>query len=946
MRTNLGKAILVVSFQLGGWIWAADSSAGIEFFERKIRPLLAENCFECHGSEGKVKGGLRLDSSEGWIKGGESGPAIIPGNVEKSRLITAVRYRDKEFQMPPKRRLSDSQISDLEQWVKMGAPDPRKAPVPVLAKKVGMSLEEGKKFWAYQPVRSAIPAALINTAWPRNDIDRFILAAIEKQKLKPAPDADRATIARRLYFDLIGLPPTPEQIELYVNDNSPDAYSHLVDRLLASPHFGERWGRHWLDVARFAESMTLRGFIFKEAWRYRDYVIDNFNNDRPFNQFLREQVAGDLLPHASLEEHRRQVVATTFLALGNNNLEEQDKKQLVMDVVDEQIDVISKALLGQTISCARCHDHKFDPIPTRDYYALAGIFKSTHTLEHSNVSKWLEMPLPGTPAEEAVFKKHEKEVSALQAKIKAAKETKTLAGKNEKPGRVAIASLPGIVVDDAKAKRVGEWTASQFSGNFVGDGYLHDANSDKGNKSLTFLPELTRAGLYEVRFAYVAGTNRSENVPVTIFSADGDKTIHVNQRQAPGIDSHFISLGQFRFELNGQGFVIIGNEDTKGHVTADAVQFIPVEKAEAIPAPGAPPIAATAKNKEGDLKHLEAELKALNERGTARPMYMTVREQSDIADTHIHVRGSVHNLGDQVPRGFLQIASTRAAKSIPNTQSGRLELAHWISDEGNPLTARVFVNRLWHWLHGSGIVRTTDNFGTTGERPSHPELIDYLAMRFVKEGWSVKKLVREIVLSRTYQLASVASPEQIKADPENRIFTHANRRRLDAEQIRDTLLLSAGRLDITLGGPTLKPNTAADYAYKHTDLRRSVYTPVLRNSLPELFEVFDFADPSTVTGRRNTSTVAPQALFLLNHPFVHEQALATAQQLLANKTLADDTAKINHAYRWTLGRSPTSAERQIAIRHLAPTGSNTSPLAAWAQLIQVLFASPDFRYVN
>ena len=944
VRKNLITTILVLTVQLGGWMWAADSSVGFEFFERKIRPLLTENCYECHGPENKVKGGLRLDSREGWVKGGESGPALVPGEMEKSRLITAVRYRDKEFQMPPKRRLSDAQIADLEQWVKMGAPDPRTALAPATIKKTGMSLDEGRKFWAYQPVKSVVPSSVTNVNWPRNDIDRFILARIEANNLKPTIDADRVTLVRRIYYDLLGLPPTPAQIDEFANANSPDAYTRLVDRLLASPQFGERWGRHWLDVARFAESMTLRGFIFKEAWRYRDYVIESFNNDRPFNQFLREQIAGDLLPSASLENQRRQVVATTFLALGNYNLEEQDKKQLVMDVVDEQIDVISKALLGQTVSCARCHDHKFDPIPTRDYYALAGILKSTRTLDHSNVSKWLEMPLPGTAAEEALFKKHEKAAGVLQAQIKAAKEAKTLVSKIEKPSRLAISSLPGIVVDDAKAKRVGEWTASQFSGHFVGDGYLHDANTDKGNKSLTFLPELPRAGLYEVRFAYTAGTNRAENVPVTVFSADGEKTLHVNERQAPVIDAHFISLGQFRFELNGQGFVIIGNEDTKGHVTADAVQFIPVEKAEAVPPPGAPPIAAPSKIPADDIKRLEAELKELNERGPARPMYMTVREESDINDTQIHVRGSVHNLGDKVPRGFLQIASHSAAPTLPVSQSGRLELANWISSESNPLTARVFANRAWHWLHGSGLVRTTDNFGTTGERPSHPELIDYLAARFVKEGWSVKKLVREIVLSRTYQLASVATAAQNKSDPENRFYSHANRRRLDAEQLRDTLLMAGGRLDLAIGGATIKPNTAADYAYKHTDTRRSVYTPVLRNSLPELFEVFDFADPSTVTGRRNTSTVAPQALYLLNHPFVHEQSLATAQLLLSQKTLADDIQRINHAYRLSLGRLPTGAERQIALKHLAASAVN--PTAAWTQLIQALFASPDFRYVN
>ncbi len=957
--TSLGY-ILLSAFAPGAALAAtAPSSTELEFFEKKIRPLLAAQCFECH-SEKKAKGGLRLDSRDGWAKGGESGPAILLGTPDKSPLLRAVRYTDKDLQMPPKRKLSPEQLAAFEQWVKLGAPDPRTATAAIETKKTGMTIEEGRKFWSYQPPKAVALPTVNDAAWPRTDIDRFILAPIEAKNLKPAPDADPTTLVRRVYFDLTGLPPTPEQIDQFLNDKAPDAYVRLVDRLLASPHFGERWGRHWLDVVRFAESMTLRGFVFKEAWRYRDYVIESFNADRPFDQFVREQVAGDLQPHGSLAERRRQLTATAFLALANSNLEEQDKKQLEMDVVDEQLDVISKAFLGQTVTCARCHDHKFDPIPTRDYYALAGILKNTHTLEHSNVSKWIELPLPAEPTEEAAYKKHDSAVAALQAKIKSAKDAaKPVANASDKtkPVSIRLADLPGVVVDDSKAVRVGEWTLSKYSGRFIGEGYLHDADASKGKKTLTFQPELPHAGLYEVRLGYIAGRNRATNAPVTVFSADGEKTFHINQQEQAVLDGHFVSLGQHRFEQNGAGFVILSNEGTKGVVVADAVLFVPVDAN----APGktVAVTSATSDNKKDakkdakkeavpdSIKQMEAELKKLTDSGPKRPLFMTVREEATYGDIAVHIRGSVHNLGEKVPRGFLQVASlSKPSTPIAQGQSGRRELAEWLTSTGNPLTARVMANRTWHWLFGAGIVRTTDNFGTTGELPSHSELLDYLALKFAQGNWSVKKIVREIVLSRTYQLASTATLEQAKADPDNRLFSHAQRRRLDAECIHDAMLSAAGTLDLTVGGATIKSGTTADYAYKHSGTRRSVYAPVLRNSLPEIFEMFDFADPSVVTGRRNTSTVAPQALFLMNHPFAIEQGRTAAGRIL-NEKLPDDAARATRAYRLILGRVPTEAERQIALRHIAAAGPEApQQRKAWAQFCQALFAAPDFRYVN
>jgi Protein of unknown function (DUF1553)/Protein of unknown function (DUF1549)/Planctomycete cytochrome C len=921
-------AALLLGLILGPAGRAADPD--FDFFEKKIRPVLAEHCFKCHSAEveraGKLKGGLFLDSRDGVLKGGETGPAIVAGKPAESRLIRALRY-DGEVRMPPKGKLSDAIVADFEKWVRIGAPDPRVNSGSRRA--VGMTLEEGRKFWAYKPVAAPAPPPVKETEWATNEIDRFILAKLEEKGLKPSPDADRTTLARRVFFDLTGLPPTPEEVDAFIANNDPRAFDNLVDRLLTSPRFGERWGRHWLDVARFGESLTLRGFILKEAWRYRDYVIEAFDRDLPFNQYVREQIAGDLLPAASLDDRRRQLVATTFLALGNTNLEEQDKAQLRMDVVDEQLDVIAKGFLAQTVTCARCHDHKFDPIPTADYYALAGILRNAKAMEHANVSKWIEVPLPGTPAEEAELRKHEAAVAALQARIKA---------ETAKAGPMVVkvlpvADVPGIVVDDVQAKKVGEWQHSTHSGTYIGDGYLHDQNSGKGEKTLTFQPDLPGAGRYEVRLAYSPGTSRSEAVPVTVFSADGEKTVHVDMRKAPPLDGRFVSLGEYRVEKNGQGYVIIATEGTKGHVTADAITFIQLDApAKREPAP-----------RTGDgntVKALEAELKRLQESGPKRQMVMTVVEEAKIEDAKVHVRGSVHNLGPAATRGFLKVAGGVPAM-LPVNQSGRKELAEWIASADNPLTARVIVNRGWHWLFGSGLVRTTDNFGTTGELPSHPELLDHLAARFVADGWSVKRLVRSIVLSRTYR-QSAANPAAANADPENRLFARTNRRRLEAECIRDNMLAVSGQLAPDRGGPTYPASLPADYGYKSMDTRRSVYLPVFRNAMPESLEAFDFADPSVVTGQRNVSTVAPQALFLLSHPFPAEQARHATERLLA-ESLPDDAARLTRVYRLALGREPTAGERAVAGRFLARGGDAKE---AWTGLFHALFASADFRYVD
>jgi cytochrome c553 len=980
-------APILAALALGTRLFADE---GTDFFEKKVRPLLSARCYECHSADKKVKGGLRLDTRQGWAKGGDTGPAIVPGNLEKSLLITAVHYQDTDLQMPKKRKLPDEEIAILEQWVKMGAPDPRTGDeVAATKKQVGLSIEEGKKIWCYKPVAKVIPPVVKDTAWPHSDIDRFILAKLEAAGLQPAPDATPEVLIRRLYYNLIGLPPTPGEIADFVREcggkdsptnrqadqekgaapavspsdslkvslSSPaarQAVEHVVDRLLASPRFGEAWGQHWLDVARFAESSGGgRTLLFKDAWRYRDYVIEAFNNDVPFDRFIREQLAGDLLPAATPADGRRQITATAFLALGATNYEEQDKQQLRFDVIDEQLETMGRALLGQTIGCARCHDHKFDPIPQRDYYGLAGILSSSRTLQSytDNVARWISTPLPGDASEEAALRAHETAVADLEKKLASAKSTlaalsKGLSVATDRPGRSIPASdLPGIVLDDTAAKVVGEWKHSRAVGSFIGEGYLSDDNKEKGARTVTFTPPIPQAGRYDVRLAYSYFPDRANNVKVTVFHADGEDTVYVDETQEPTIDGRFVSLGKYRFEKDGAGYVLITNEGTTHFVTVDALQLLPENEAAASTAKEDttnPARTAAARL----VKKLDADLKKLEKSGPVRETAMSVRDGDAISDTQIRIRGVQKQRGETVPRGFLHVA-LNAEPTLPEDESGRRQLADWIASPENPLTARVLVNRTWAWLFGSGIVRTVDIFGTTGEKPSHPELLDYLAARFTREGWSIKRLVRELVLSHTWQQAVAKSPT---ADPENRLFSHANRRRLDADQIRDTILAVSGQLKLDYLGPNIKGageidanNTSAqniEYAYVFTDTRRSVYTPAFRNKRLELFEAFDFGDINNSMGQRNSSTVATQALYLLNHPFVLEQAQAAAEGLLTGPGGNDD--RIIRAFERTLGRAPSARELDKCRRFLGPEPS----LEAWAEFQQTLFDCIDFRYLE
>ena len=1068
--------------------------AGTDFFETKIRPVLVSECYKCHSAEEKVKGELRLDWKGGWQKGGKSGTAIIPGRVGKSLLIQAIRHSDPDLQMPPKKKLSAEQIVDFEKWVAMGAPDPRTTGDASASEKK-LNLEAARKFWAFQPARKPTLPTLKQPGWPYTDIDRLALSALEEKGIEPVHDAENLTLLRRLYFDLIGLPPTPDQMTTFEQSAARDrgsAIATVVDELLASPHFGERWGRHWLDVVRFSESTGGgRTLLMNEAWRYRDYVVNAFNNDKPYSEFIREQIAGDLIEGGSPEQKRERLTATAFLLLGPTNYELQDKTVLEMDIVDEQMDTMGKAFMALTIGCARCHDHKFDPIRTEDYYGMAGIFKSTKAVIHSNVSTWNKRPLPMSLEEEKLSKEQAVKITALKKEIDQLR--KKTESKTSAITPISVSRLSGIVVDDLQATLKGKWIRSTSHKGYVAQNYIHDDAKEKGTKEVAYKVRIPEDGKFEVRLSYTEGTNRASKVPVLIRHADGEVTKYINQTKKPPIDGHFISLGTFDFLVGEWEAVVISTKGTTQHVIADAVQFLPEgtlsskkkvvknagdfagiivdnpdakvsgtwKKSEGVknhvgseylytnnpgskvtypvkfaeggryevrisfahhpnrstktlvtvrhndgektfrinqkkepstdgyfqslgffefqagkwdaveisamggdgavvadavqflpegapvvaqkkPEPKKQPVEADLSADKARLAKMQKELKVMESKAIKRPNIIAADEAKDPGDIRIAIRGNVHNAGTKTPRRFIQALNRDPLPEIASKASGRLELANWIAGDQHPLTARVFVNRVWHHLFGKGQVSSVDNFGHMGRLPANQALLDHLAIRFSEEGWSIKKLIRGIVLSRVYQLSAEHGDSQAKVDIENRLHWRQNRRRLQAEAIRDAILFTSGKLDQKMGGTTIKPGTKTEYGYNFDGHRRSIYTPVFRNTIPEIMQVFDFADPNLVMGERTTSSVPTQALFLMNNPFVRQQAEFAAKRLLEEQPANDDT-RVEYAYQLILGRNPTLEEHRIILNFLK---EDENPGRAWTHIFQGLFASLDFRYLN
>ncbi|MCB1225443.1 MAG: DUF1549 domain-containing protein [Verrucomicrobiales bacterium] len=936
-------ALLIAGLAQSCVVSAAED--GVAFFEKEVRPLLVRQCYECHSEEsGKQKGGLLLDRRAGWERGGDAGSAVIPGEVEASLLIHSVRYLDEELQMPPKSRLTDAEVAVLERWVAMGAPDPRDGSIKDVRAGKSIDLKEARKGWAFRPLQNESPPEVEGVAWCRTPVDAFIKARLETEGGEPAADAEARTLVRRLHFDLNGLPPTRQEVQAFVAAARRDldaAIQGEVDQLLARRAFGETWGRHWLDVVRYADSNGGdRNNTFYQAWRYRNYVIAAFNEDRSYYDLVREQVAGDLLPARDDASRRRQLIGATFLSLGPKMLTERDKEKLRLDVADEQIDTLGRAFLGLTLGCARCHDHKFDPIRQEDYYALAGIFRSTQVVMGTrngcvNVASWVERALP-QPEPEASALAAKLERLELIMRLKVEKDFMKKSG-----GKMTLDDLPlaGVLIDDEEAELVGAWRESSLSPNRLGARYLHDDRQGKGSKRAIFSASLPESGVYEVRLAYSSNAQRSKVVPVTVEAWREVKTVRLDQTRKPEIGGLFQSIGRFEFEKGGRVNVIVETTGTEGgYVIVDGVQFVAEKdlereaKALAMMDGGDPVFRMSS----GDLaKALTVEIRELRDAELA----MAPRDAEDVGDCHLRVRGEVGQLGPLVRRNFLEVLHEGPPPEIPAGQSGRLQLAEWLAAPENALLDRVIVNRVWSHLFGRGLVASVDNFGALGTAPSHPELLDFLAQRFRAQGGSIKRLVRELALSRAYRVAAQADGPLVQADPENAWFGRREMRRLSAEEMRDAVLAMSGQLSDEVGKGTA--NESGDDLDKpflfDQDRLRTVYLPVARNNMAPELELFDAANPDMVTGARTTTTVPTQALYLWNAAFLREQSAELARLAYATP---DPMAWL---YETVLGRAPTPAEAARAQAMLRALGGDEGALA---DLAHVLTISTEFLFLN
>ena len=929
---------------------SAQSPQQLEFFEKKIRPILSDSCAVCHNAK-MMTAGMDLSTTEGIRYavqyGAEAGKIISSDKPAESLLIQVVEYAGR-LKMPPSGKLKDEQLDDLRAWVQAGAPIPRaeqnaqirpgagaaepaeaSAPRPSPgARPKRVFTEAEKNYWAFKKV-SAPPLPDVKDAkWAKSPIDRFILAKLEEKNLKPSPPADKATLLRRVTFDLIGLPPTPSEIKDFLADTSPNAFEKVVDRLLASPRYGEQWGRHWLDVARYADSTgNDEDHRYPYAYQYRDYVIDTFNQDVPFDRFVREQLAGDLLPAVKPGAiNRRGLVATGFLALGQKALAQQDKKKLLFDMYDEQIDTISKGFLGVTLSCARCHDHKFDPFTQKDYYSLVSILAATRNFEDAapHVSKLLFRPL-GTKEETERYQEAKQVLASKQYEA-----------------------------DDFRDQQIDKYLSSLVprSVDYMLAAYqvYHDkAEPARVARERNLLPEvLTKWTSFLEPTAEVRPYLKEwyEATPGTLPAvANGyQKRIEEGRVGALAQQERLRQLRTRRLDMpppDSEGTDKFFNEVYyRGPLSLSKQQRDSILSLEA----------------RQKLTELRAAAKALEAKMPPEPeMSCAVEEGTETVPLVIGkvlVRGDYNTFGEDAPKAFPRILAGDEQPAIVKG-SGRLELANWMTSPDNPLTSRVFVNRVWYWHFGEGLQRTPDNFGKMGDMPTHPELLDYLAAKFVEGGWSTKALHRMILLSNAYQMSSVSDAAVTEADPENRWFSRFPRRRLAVEEIRDGMLAIDGSLDLTMGG-TMQSGFGTDSENSKDRLsirpesvkRREVYLPVRRANLPTLLNLFDFGDATTAASKRPATTVAPQALFMMNSQFVTERAQNLAKQTLDDASL-DFAGRVRALYQRILNRQATPIEIDTGLSYMEGFQKRGASLEdAWISFSRILLASNEYIYLD
>ncbi|MCM8536851.1 MAG: DUF1553 domain-containing protein [Lentisphaeraceae bacterium] len=1145
------KLLLVFTFCLTTLV--ADD--GIQFFETKVRPIFAEHCYKCHG-EKKHKGGLSLNSVEGILAGGETEKLFISGQPDNSFIIEAVKRLDEDFEMPPKNPLPKDKVKTLETWIRMGAP--MSAATRPVKLNSSYDWQEELKFWSFQkPVKADIPNENINA------IDSFINEDLQKHKLKAMPRASKTALIRRLSYDLVGLPPTPEEVDKFLIDTSENAFEKMVDYYLNSKHFGERWGRHWLDVARYGDDQpyAFAQKSLKNAWKYRDWIVNAFNDDLSYKEFIRRQLAADLIDGLPPEEH----AATGLISTGPMYFKRTEVLKALADELDDRVDVVTKGFLGLTVSCARCHNHKYDPIPTKDYYSLAGVFKSTRiydrfvaddeTIEAYYKAVFDKETLRNELQELQVkslskdtLKLHEQVYLAAKS-IKSGVELKSkstyiqkwisfLKRKDEKAPtelknlRHFLASANtesgSIELDDRVAIKNGSWTESKHYKGFIGKGYLHDGNKNKGKSSLTFKLPVSKSSKYQLLLAYNSNSGRAKNISVEVHSGGKKSIVTIDQTKQPVYKSRYVSLGLHEFKSVDDAKVVISNEGTSGYVIVDAVKMIPhgmitnvnesllrkyvnaytkkvSDLSSQVSSMNVPiPVFSTAdvdqrspdhrapinvdltgfkdlhilieskvKNKfkfhynallnpelistkkkmfltdlepaevytEGELygakydtgedaiicngevlRHgiqnigttylrytlpkgenwkefiaeggifnkagnqtrnniarfhvfkesplkwlerqksinklveltggmflndsrsvsenlttidaskytqLQKQLKSLN---LKRPKTVHGLWEGHIRDLKVNVRGNPKKFGDTAPRSYLSILSNGEPIQF-SEGSGRLELANLIASEENPLTARVLVNRVWRHLLGRGIVTSPSNFGIVGDKPSNQQLLDWLAVDFMENNWSVKSVIKKIALSEAYQRSSKRNPANEKLDGDNKYFWRQNLRRLDSESLRDGILSVSGKLSLKMGGsPSSEKFDSASFN------RRILYAKVSRTAPDKMRAVFDFPAASNSIPKRNETTVPQQKLFYLNSSFIQSMATNLSQRI--HSFDSSPKKRLNYTYKLLYGRFPTEAEKQRLLPIMSADEETRKLLA------QALLISNEFSYID
>ncbi|QDU49934.1 PSD1 and planctomycete cytochrome C domain-containing protein [Gimesia panareensis] len=921
----------------------------VEFFEKEIRPVLVKRCYACHGAK-KQEASLRLDSHAWMMKGSDTGAAVVPGDPLKSRIIQVIQYHDDDSQMPPSGKMPPQEIAALTRWVKMGTPWPYSENDAKAVPTNGAYDYEtlSRSHWAFQPITKPAIPPIKDQQRTVSPVDHFVIAKLEEKGLSLSPAVDKRKLIRRASIDLTGLPPTYEEVEAFANNTDPQAYEKLVDRLLASPAYGERWGRHWLDVARYADT---KGYVFTSerrypySYTYRDYVIRAFNEDLPFNQFILEQLAADQLDRKGDD---RSLAALGFLTVGRRY------RGNIHDITDDRIDLVSRGLLGLTASCARCHDHKFDPVPTKDYYSLYSVFVSSYEPEEK------DLPLIGKPKSDKAYEKYQEERAKRQQKVDDyihAEADKFRANARLTVGEVlqAVAEKQNLAQGDEKPQYAKEAPHRRYVD--LWRAFL--ARSMKTQRSV-FAPWSEFAGLKKQKGDFARQASELiQKLAKQEAETDPNKrinrlVIHALKNNPPESMYDVCRVYGDVFKEVEQAWLKAVADAAKAKKPAPEKLDDPAaeELRQILYHPETPTASSDAevqnmfnRAQRNRIRQLEKELATLDVTSPgAPPRAMVMLDKDKPVTSFVHLRGNPGRRGDKVPRQFFRILAGEDRQPFQQG-SGRLELAKSIASRDNPLTARVFVNRVWMHHFGEGLVRTPSDFGVRSDPPSHPELLDYLASRFMDEGWSVKSLHKLIMLSATYKQGAQENPEAILVDSDNRLLWKHVPRRLGFEAMRDSILFVSGQLSDDREGRGFVIDKMP------TDPRRTVYSFIDRNNLPNVFRTFDFANVESSTAERPYTTVPQQALFAMNSPLLLEQSALLVKDLDLEKITADKGMEeaITRLYQRVLARKPEKEEIELGkqfLQHHRDQIKSPARMSGWEKYAQVLCTSNEFMFVD